>query len=77
MAKIDKFRAKITLKLAQIDALDDLLGLYLDGDFSAQGINMDALLEVQEQIGEIMEVINQRLGFTDGYKKGDTSKYLM
>tara|TARA_B100002049_G_scaffold173135_1_gene131010 strand:+ start:70 stop:204 length:135 start_codon:yes stop_codon:yes gene_type:complete len=31
MAKIDKFRAKITLKLVQIDALDDLLDLYLSG----------------------------------------------
>ena len=31
MAKIDKFRAKITLKLEQIDALDDLLDLYLSG----------------------------------------------
>ena len=31
MAKIDKFRVKITLKLAQIDALDDLLDLYLSG----------------------------------------------
>ena len=30
-SKIDKFRAKITLKLAQIDALDDLLDLYLSG----------------------------------------------
>ena len=31
MAKIDKFRAKFTLKLEQIDALDDLLDLYLSG----------------------------------------------
>ena len=31
MAKIDKFRAKITLKVEQIDALDDLLDLYLSG----------------------------------------------
>ena len=36
------------------NALDDLLDLYLDGEFSEKGINREALLQIQEQVGVVM-----------------------
>jgi hypothetical protein len=70
-------KSKIVLTLEEIDALDDLLDLYLDGDFSERGINREALLQIQEQVGEIMEIINLRLGFTDKRVDKNVVKYLM
>ena len=71
------WKSKIILTLEEIDALDDLLDLYLDGEFSERGINREALLQIQEQVGEIMEVINLRLGFTDQRVDKEVVKYLM
>ena len=70
-------RSKIILTLEEIDALDDLLDLYLDGEFSERGINREALLQIQEKVGRIMEVINLRLGFTDQRVDKNVVKYLM
>ena len=70
-------KTKIILTLEEIDALDDLLDLYLNGEFNERGINRDALLQIQEQVGEIMELINARLGFTDQRVEKDIGKYLM
>jgi len=70
-------KTKIILTLEEIDALDDLLDLYLNGEFNERGINRDALLQIQEQVGEIMELINARLGFTDRRVEKDIGKYLM
>jgi hypothetical protein len=70
-------KSKIVLTLEEIDALDDLLDLYLDGEFNERGINREALLQIQEQVGEIMEVINLRLGFTDQRVDKEVVKYLM
>jgi len=76
MAK-KNWKSKITLTLEEIDALDDLLDLYLDGEFSERGINREALLQIQEQVGVVMEVINLRLGFTDQRVDKEVVKYLM
>ncbi len=70
-------KSKIVLTLEEIDALDDLLDLYLDGEFSERGINREALLQIQEQVGKVMEVINLRLGFTDQRVDKEVVKYLM
>jgi len=70
-------KSKIVLTLEEIDALDDLLDLYLDGEFNERGINRGALLQIQEQVGEIMKVINLRLGFTDQRIDKDVGKFLM
>jgi len=70
-------KPKLILTLEEIDALDDLLDLYLDGEFNERGINRGALLQIQEQIGEIMELINARLGFTDRRVEKDIGKYLV
>ena len=70
-------KSKIILTLEEIDALDDLLDLYLDGEFSERGINREALLQIQEKVGKIMEVINLRLGFTDQRVDKNVVKYLM
>ena len=70
-------KSKIILTLEEIDALDDLLDLYLDGEFSERGINREALLQIQEKVGRIMEVINLRLGFTDQRVDKNVVKYLM
>jgi hypothetical protein len=72
-----KLKSKIILTLEEIDALDDLLDLYLDGEFSERGINREALLQIQEQVGAVMEVINLRLGFTDQRVDKEVVKYLM
>ena len=45
------WKSKIVLTLEEIDALDDLLDLYLDGEFNERGINREALLQIQEQVG--------------------------
>ena len=71
------WKSKIVLTLEEIDALDDLLDLYLDGEFSERGINREALLQIQEQVGAVMEVINLRLGFTDQRVNKEVVKYLM
>ena len=76
MAK-KNWKSKITLTLEEIDALDDLLDLYLDGEFSERGINREALLQIQEQVGRVMEIINLRLGFTDQRVDKEVVKYLM
>ena len=70
-------KSKIILTLEEIDALDDLLDLYLDGEFSEKGINREALLQIQEQVGGIMDIINVRLGFTDQRIDKDVGKFLM
>ena len=70
-------KSKIVLTLEEIDALDDLLDLYLDGEFSERGINREALLQIQEQVGEVMDIINVRLGFTDQRVDKEVVKYLM
>ena len=70
-------KSKIVLTLEEIDALDDLLDLYLDGEFSERGINREALLQIQEQVGEVMDIINVRLGFTDQRIDKDVGKFLM
>ena len=70
-------KPKLILTLEEIDALDDLLDLYLNGEFNERGINRDALLQIQEQVGEMMELINARLGFSDQRLEKDIGKYLM
>jgi hypothetical protein len=73
--KLKKYKIKLTLNLEEIDALDDLLDLYLDGDLNEEGINRGALMQVQEQVSNVMSVVNRRLGFTSPDK--DAPKYLM
>ena len=73
--KLKKYKIKLTLNLEEVDALDDLLDLFLDGDLREDGINREALLQIQEQVGEVMSVVNRRLGFTSPDRVAP--KYLM
>ena len=73
--KLKKYKIKLTLNLEEIDAIDDLLDLFLDGDLREDGINREALMQIQEQVGEVMRVVNYRLGFTSPDR--DAPKYLM
>jgi len=73
--KLKKYKIKLTLNLEEIDALDDILDLFLDGDFSEEGINREALIQIQEQVNNVMSVVNRKLGFTASDK--DPPKYLM
>lgn len=63
MAVIDRMKFKIILTVEQLDSLDDLLDLYLEGGDTERGINYEALVEVRENISQLMEVVDQRLGF--------------
>ena len=73
--KLKKYKIKLTLNLEEIDAIDDLLDLFLDGDLREDGINREALMQIQEQVGEVMSVVNYKLGFTSPDR--DAPKYLM
>ena len=73
--KLKKYKIKLTLNLEEIDALDDLLDLFLDGDLSEDGINRGALMQIQEQVGEVMRVVNYKLGITSPDR--GAPKYLM
>ena len=73
--KLKKYKIKLTLNLEEIDAIDDLLDLFLDGDLREDGINREALMQIQEQVGEVMRVVNYKLGFTSPDR--DAPKYLM
>ena len=75
MAVIDRMKFKIILTVEQLDSLDDLLDLYLEGGNTERGINYEALVEVRENISQLMEVVNQRLGFPS--RGDDEPKYLM
>ena len=76
MASIDKLKVKLTLSVEQLDSLDDLLELYLEGEGDIQKINRGALMDVRETVDDIMEVVNQRLGF-NVVRESNDPKYLM
>ena len=76
MASIDKLKVKLTLSVEQLDSLDDLLELYLEGEGDIQKINRGALMDVRETVDDIMEVVNQRLGF-NVVRESNEPKYLM
>ena len=59
-----------------MDSLDDLLELYLEGEGDIQKINRGALMDVRETVDDIMEVVNQRLGF-NVVRESNEPKYLM
>ena len=73
----ENYRVRILLDLQEIDALDDLLDLYLDGEFNEKGVNRDALLQIQDQVGEVMLAVNRHLGFTDKNTERGVKEYLM
>jgi len=76
MAVIDRMKFKIILTVEQLDSLDDLLDLYLEGGNTERGINYEALGEVRDNISKVMEVVNQRLGFPST-REDDEPKYLI
>ena len=76
MASIDKLKVKLTLSVEQLDSLDDLLELNLEGEGDIQKINRGALMDVRETVDDIMEVVNQRLGF-NVVRESNEPKYLM
>ena len=76
MAVIDRMKFKIILTVEQLDSLDDLLDLYLEGGNTERGINYEALVEVRDNISQLMEVVNQRLGFPST-REDDKPKYLI
>ena len=76
MAEIDKMKVKVTLTIEQLDALDDLLDLYLDEEGNARQLNHVALIGVKEKVSILMDAVSRRLDFSSVRKK-DAPKYLM
>ena len=76
MAEIDKMKVKLTLTIEQLDALDDLLDLYLDEEGNARQLNHVALIGVREMISNLMDAVSQRLDFSS-VRKNDKPKFLM
>ena len=77
MAEIDKLKVKVTLTIEQLDALDDLLDLYLDGEGNARQFNHVALMDVKEKVSKLMDAVSRRMGFSSVSRKNDEPKYLM
>ena len=76
MATIDKMKVKLTLSIEQLDALDDLLDLYLDEEGNARQLNHVALIGVREKVSRLMDAVSQRLDFSS-VRKNDKPKFLM
>ena len=76
MAKIDKMKVKVTLTIEQLDALDDLLDLYLHEEVNARQLNHVALIGVKEKVSRLMDAVSQRLDFSS-VRKNDKPKFLM
>ena len=74
---IKKYKIKLTFNLEELDAIDDLLLLHLDGEVreGELTINREALLRVQEQVDEVMAVVDEKLGFVPSGKSAP--KFLM
>ena len=72
-----KFKVKVVLNYQEINALDDLFDLYLDGEFNEKGINRDALLQIQGRVRQIIAVVNRRFGFVDKNAGEGMKGYLM
>jgi len=72
---IKKYKIKLTLNLEELDAIDDLLILHLDGETREGGINREALLQIQEQVDTVMGVVDTKLGFVPSGK--GAPKFLM
>ena len=76
MAEIDKMKVKMNLTIEQLDSLDDLLDLYLNGEGNARQFNHVALIGVKEKVSMLMDAVSRRLDFSSVRKK-DAPKYLM
>jgi len=70
-------KVNIVLTVGELDALDDLLNLYLDDESGVRRLNMGVLLQIQEQVGEIMELVYDRMEFTTQRVKSNKPKFLM
>ena len=77
MAEIYKLKVKVTLTIEQLDSLDDLLDLYLDGEGNARQFNHVALMDVKEKVSKLMDAVSRRMGFSSVSRKNDKPKYLM
>ena len=53
-----------------------MLELYLEGNGDIQKINRGALMDVREMVDDIMEVVNEKIGF-NVVRESDGPKYLM
>ena len=75
--KLKKFKIKLTFNLEELDAIDDLLLLHLDGKVrdGELTINREVLLRIQGQIDEVMAVVDEKLGFVPSGKSAP--KFLM
>ena len=77
MPKQKEFKVKLTFDLEEIDALEDLLDLHLDGEAVDRGVNREALLKIQEHLAEVMVLVDQHLGFSSNRSQKNAGKYLM
>ena len=74
MGKMEEHTADLDLMMVELDALDDLLDLYLDQE-DERGVDRDVILGVKGKVEDLMEKENRRLGFTDEIEGRD--KYIM
>lgn len=74
MGKMDESTAVLFLEVVELDALDDLLDLYLDQE-NERGVDRDVVLSIKGKVEGLMEEENRRLGFTDEIEGRD--KYIM
>ena len=74
MVKMDESTAVLFLEVVELDALDDLLDLYLDQE-NERGVDRDVVLSIKGKVEGLMEEENRRLGFTDEIEGRD--KYIM
>ena len=70
-------KVNIVLTVEELDALDDLLNLYLNDESGVRRLNMGVLLQIQEQVGEIMELVYDPMEFTTQRVKSNKPKFLM
>jgi hypothetical protein len=70
-------KANIVLTVEELDELDDLLDLYLNDGADVKRLNRGVLLQIQEQVGEIMGLVYDRMEFTTQRVKSNKPKYLM
>jgi len=70
-------KANIVLTVEELDELDDLLDLYLNDGADVKRLNRGVLLQIQEQVGEIMGLVYDRMEFTTQRVKSNKPKFLM
>jgi len=76
MAKAKKLKINIVLSVEQLEELDYLLDLHLDGEGDVRRINRGVLMDLREKINRGMEIVAERIAFSV-VRRHREPKYLM